>query len=57
MEYIAGHELAHDLARSARFPLEDVVRIMTQLLGALAHAHEHGVVHRDLKPAERRLMA
>jgi formylglycine-generating enzyme required for sulfatase activity/tRNA A-37 threonylcarbamoyl transferase component Bud32 len=56
MEYIAGHELAHDLARSARFPLEVVVRIMTQMLGALAHAHEHGVVHRDLKPANMFLL-
>lgn len=56
MEYIKGRELAHDLQRRARFPLEDVVRIMTQLLGALAHAHEQGVVHRDLKPANMFLL-
>ena len=51
MEYIKGSELGHELNRGVRFPLEDVVRIMTQLLGALTHAHENKVVHRDLKPA------
>ncbi len=51
MEYISGKELGHELERGVRFPLEDVVRLMTQLLGALTHAHENGVVHRDLKPA------
>lgn len=51
MEYIKGNELGHELNRGVRFPLDDVVRIMTQLLGALAHAHENKVVHRDLKPA------
>jgi len=56
MEYIVGRELAHDLQRRARFPLEDVVRIMTQMLGALGHAHERGVVHRDLKPANMFLL-
>jgi serine/threonine-protein kinase len=56
MEYISGTELGHYLDRGARFSLEDVVRIMTQLLGALGHAHEHGVVHRDLKPANMFLL-
>jgi tRNA A-37 threonylcarbamoyl transferase component Bud32 len=51
MEYIDGKELGHELDRGARFVLDDVVRIMSQLLGALGHAHENGVVHRDLKPA------
>ena len=51
MEYISGNELGHELERGVRYSLVDVVRLMTQLLGALAHAHENGVVHRDLKPA------
>jgi serine/threonine-protein kinase len=51
MEYIKGSELGHELNRGVRYPLEDTVRIMMQLLGALAHAHENKVVHRDLKPA------
>ena len=51
MEYIVGSELGQLLERGSRFSLEEIVRIMTQLLGALSHAHQHGVVHRDLKPA------
>lgn len=56
MEFMEGRELAQELKTSARFPLEVVVRIMTQMLGALAHAHERGVVHRDLKPANMFLL-
>jgi formylglycine-generating enzyme required for sulfatase activity len=51
MEYLNGNELGHELNRGVRFSLEDTVRIMTQLLGALTHAHDNKVVHRDLKPA------
>ncbi|MBI3376256.1 MAG: protein kinase [Betaproteobacteria bacterium] len=51
MEFMAGTELGQLLSRGTRFPLEEIVRVMTQLLGALAVAHESGVVHRDLKPA------
>jgi formylglycine-generating enzyme required for sulfatase activity len=50
MEYIAGRDLSVDLKRGVRFDVDDVVRMMTQLLGALGHAHEHNVVHRDIKP-------
>lgn len=56
MEYLNGNELGHELNRGVRFPLEDTVRIMTQLLGALAHAHDNMVVHRDLKPANMFLL-
>jgi len=50
MEYINGRDLSADLKRGIRYSLDEVVRVMTQLLGALAHAHENGVVHRDIKP-------
>jgi tRNA A-37 threonylcarbamoyl transferase component Bud32 len=50
MEYVAGRDLSVDLKRGVRFGVDEVVRLMTQLLGALGHAHEHGVVHRDIKP-------
>ena len=56
MEYMSGNELGHRLERGSRFALDEVVRIMTQMLGALGHAHEHGVVHRDLKPANMFLL-
>lgn len=56
MEFMQGRDLAKELKASARFPLDVVVRIMTQLLGALSHAHERGVIHRDLKPANMFLL-
>ena len=56
MEYMSGNELGHSLERGTRFALDEVVRIMTQLLGALTHAHDNKVVHRDLKPANMFLL-
>jgi CheY-like chemotaxis protein len=49
MEMIDGETLR---ARLRRNPLavEDTLRIARQLLDALAHAHEKGIVHCDLKP-------
>ncbi|HUF82112.1 MAG TPA: serine/threonine-protein kinase, partial [Burkholderiales bacterium] len=51
MEYIAGQEIGQPMNRGVRFSTDEIERIMSQLLGALAHAHERGVVHRDLKPS------
>ena len=51
MEYVQGKGLREYFHRGTRFGLADVVSIMTQLLEALAYAHDEGVVHRDIKPA------
>ncbi len=51
MPYVDGETLRHRLARETRLPVEDVVRIIAEVGGALARAHETGVVHRDIKPA------
>ena len=51
MEFVEGHTLSHYLTQKVRFSAADVVSLMTQLLEALAHAHEHGVWHRDIKPS------
>lgn len=56
MEFMPWPDLATVLKANARLPLELVVRIMTQLLGALEHAHERGVVHAGLKPANMFLL-
>ncbi|HEX4932555.1 MAG TPA: serine/threonine-protein kinase, partial [Gemmatimonadaceae bacterium] len=48
--FIEGESLRHRLRREGKLPIEDAVRILSELGSALAFAHEKGVVHRDLKP-------
>lgn len=49
MEYLEGETLADRLRRGA-LPLEEALRIATQLIDALGEAYRHGLVHRDIKP-------
>src|SRR6185503_11522893 len=51
MDLMNGEELARSLEGGARMALPQVVKVMEQLLSALAYAHEKGVVHRDMKPS------
>jgi predicted Ser/Thr protein kinase len=50
MEYVEGNSLREYIGRGTRFAERDAVSIMSQLLEALAHAHERRVWHRDIKP-------
>ncbi|MBV8605526.1 MAG: serine/threonine protein kinase [Pelomonas sp.] len=51
MEYVEGRNLDHVLAGTPLLAEAQVLRIMDQLLDALACAHDQGVWHRDIKPA------
>jgi eukaryotic-like serine/threonine-protein kinase len=50
MELVEGPTLA-DRIRQSPIPVEEALKIATQICEALEYAHERGIVHRDLKPA------
>src|SRR6266511_2289133 len=51
MPYVEGESLRDRLSRDKQLPVEEAVRIATQVASALDYAHRHGVIHRDIKPA------
>jgi len=57
MESIKGRELKEFFDANERFAMPDIVRIMTQVLGALDYSHKQGVIHRDIKPANIFILA
>jgi TolB-like protein/Tfp pilus assembly protein PilF len=50
MELVDGRPLS-DIARGRALPIDEVLRLGTQIADALAHAHARQIVHRDLKGA------
>ncbi len=51
MPYIEDQSLREKLAREGELPIVEAVKILRDVVDALASAHKHGVVHRDIKPA------
>jgi len=50
MPFETGLSLRQRLARDGALPIDDAVTILRDVSDALAHAHERGIVHRDIKP-------
>jgi serine/threonine-protein kinase len=51
MPYIAGESLRTRLQREQTLKVPEVLRLLHDVVEALAYAHSRGVVHRDIKPA------
>lgn len=51
MELVTGEDLRSILDERGTLAIEDAVEVTTQLAQALSHAHNHGIIHRDVKPA------
>ncbi len=50
MQYVAGKSLGSALRENDNLSLNDMLRIFLDVSNALSAAHEHSVVHRDIKP-------
>jgi tRNA A-37 threonylcarbamoyl transferase component Bud32/tetratricopeptide (TPR) repeat protein len=57
MPYVKGESLRARLTKEKQLPVEDAVQITREIADALAYAHEDGVIHRDVKPANIMLEA
>ena len=50
MEYVEGKTVYDDLAGGRAYPEAEALDIVIQIAEALEHAHERGLIHRDVKP-------
>src|SRR3954469_19966185 len=50
MEYLQGRTLKQVIQKEGPLPPERAIAVAIQVLAGLRYAHEHGVVHRDVKP-------
>jgi predicted Ser/Thr protein kinase len=55
-EYLTGRDLDDVIRDGPRLPLATKIEYLVQVGEGLAHAHAHGVVHRDVKPANIRIL-
>ena len=50
MPFVEGQSLRERITQQGELPVQEAVRILTEVVDALAYAHSRGVVHRDMKP-------
>ncbi len=50
MQYVGGKSIADRIEEDGPFPVDEARRILGEVAAALAVAHAHGIIHRDIKP-------
>jgi serine/threonine protein kinase len=50
MEFVEGETLGDRIVREGPLPEAEAVRLIAQVTRALDHAHQQGLIHRDIKP-------
>src|SRR5688572_22177673 len=50
MPLVEGQSLRDRLVKGGALPIDEAVKIIREVVDALAYSHRHGVVHRDIKP-------
>ena len=50
MEFVDGRTAYDDIAKNKRYTEKDAIEVALQIAESLQHAHERGLIHRDVKP-------
>ena len=50
MEYVKGRTIKQMIQENGAFPVQEAVCLATDICHALQHAHDHSIIHRDIKP-------